>query len=458
MPTNSMHRAKATVASLIACCGLAACSSSGGGGMAQPGDVSGRYVLTISDADMTAPAVVTNQLGERDLNVSDTMTIVQLPITEPQTPYAQVPVSNSVLGPPQQVAVTPDGRLAFVVESRGPAPSGATTIDDLPPGQRLTMIDLTSLAAPIVVDEMDLNDTPGSVAVHPDGTLVALTTSTPGHQIVILPIEETGEGGRRLGSPMAWEVMGLDSSEALASTINFSPSGNIVAITLPERDEVMFYEFTRAAQLEGGATGFGLAPIGEPVHVGKFPYSGQFTPDGRYFITTDLQWGENVEDYLVGAPEGTLTVVRVPTVQSSDGEAAFSGGEVVSRLPVGISPEGLAISRDGKYVVTANLRRSFLPEEDPRLTRGGSVSLLSLSNSGELSPAGEYELDGMPEGVCFDAADRFVVVTQFRSFDPRAVDGELAFLELDKGSNPTLKMTDFRLGVGKGPHGVLIVR
>ena len=44
-----------------------------------------------------------------------------------------------------------------------------------------------------------------------------------------------------------------------------------------------------------------------------------------------------------------------------------------------------------------------------------------------LATHGEYDLRGMPEGITFDGKDRNVIVTQFRSLDTEAIDGELAF-------------------------------
>lgn len=438
------------------------CQSGGGAASiapARPGDVSGRYIVTISDADLTAPALHTGRLGERDPAARDTLTVLELPIREPTTPWAQIEVSNSVIGPPNALAVSRDGNTAFVIESRGPAPEGAVTIADLPSGQYLFAIDMTEPIQPRVVGATVVGANPMAVDVHPDGDIVALVTAVPHEQIVIVPFTPAGPGeSGGLGDPLAWPLIGVDDSSAVPSCIAWSPDGRLLAITIPDQDRVVFLEFTRDAN-DGS---MGLRPWGQPVTVGKYPYSGRFTPDGRYFITTDLQWGRDVEGFRVGAPEGELSVVRVaPLPRQADVITRPPVHQVVSTAVVGVSPEGLAISPDGRYVVTANLRRSYLDDADPRLTRGGSLTLLTLDpDSGSLTPVGEYDLDGMPEGLAFDAAGNFVVVTQFRSFDPSVPEGELAFFRLSRHreGGPALEPTDFRVGVGKGPHGVLIVR
>lgn len=442
-----------SLAGLGGCAGGSGQSSKMFSRPAEPGDVSGRMIVTVSDADLVATAFATGQLGIPADGARDALTVIGLPIVEPQTAYAQVEVSNSVMGPPQVVCVNREGTTAFVVESHGQTSAGASGFKDIPPGTRLQMVSLVDPMNPVLVSSAFVGDNPGACDVSPDGTLVAVVTSTPRAQLVIVPVESGA-----LGQPMAWELMGIDDSEAVASSVSWNPDGNVLALCLPKRDEVIFYEFARVADPAGGPDGLAISPFGGPVKVGKFPFYGRFTPDGKHFITTDLQWQTSSDDYLLQSPAGTFSVVRL-------GDAGGEGDvehRVVSTAPVGVSPEGLAISPDGRWVVAANLKRSFLPEGDDRL-ESGSLTLMSFdAASGELSALGEFDVGGMPEGISFDAAGNFVVVTLFRSLDANALDGELGFWRLNprggEGGSAILEQADFRLGVGRGPHGVLIVR
>ncbi len=413
---------------------------------AEPSDVSGRLIVTISDADMVATTFANDALAVPPDGQRDTMTVISLPITGDQAAFAQTAVSNSVLGPPQALSVNRAGTMAFVVETRGQTPQGATGFKDIPAGTLLQMVSLADPMNPVLVSSAFVGKNPSACDVSPDGTLAAVITREPRGQLVIVPVNSS-----ELGEPMAWELMGIDDSEAIASSVTWSPDGKLLAVCLPQRDEVMFYEF---ASVDGALA---ISPFGKPVKVGKFPFHGQWTPDGRHFITTDLQWQSSAEDHLLKAPAGTLSVIRV-----GSGGAESVHHEVVSTAPVGVSPEGLAVSPDGRFVVTANLERSFLPEGDSRL-KSGSLTLLSLdAASGELTALGEHVLGGMPEGISFDANGHFVVVTLFRSLDVGALDGELAFWRLNprggENKTATLEQADFRVGVGRGPHGVLIVR
>jgi hypothetical protein len=65
------------------------------------------------------------------------------------------------------------------------------------------------------------------------------------------------------------------------------------------------------------------------------------------------------------------------------------------------SPEGIAVSPDGRFVVTENLVRSWKPWNDPLLSPGGSINLLEFDKrSGRLTTRQHLPLNGiLPEGI-----------------------------------------------------------
>jgi DNA-binding beta-propeller fold protein YncE len=453
-----------------------------------PSQITGRFIAVVCDADMGATAFVDGLLSRRSESDKDALTIVGLPLNAPgsdeqraQTPYAQVEVSNSVMGPPRALTLNPSGTLAFVAETRGRAGAGALRVGDLPEGRVITPIDLRDPLNPKVLPAIDVGAAPVTVDINPAGDLLAVTLAKPGAQIALIAISTDTDGNWAFGEKLTFPLAGLDDS--VASSAVWHPSGRYLGVTIPGQDLVAFYEFAR--DINGAP---GLARWGEPLKVGTHPFHGVFTPDGKRFIATELHWGPQVEGYLVGAPDGSLSVIELSDVPSSVGESAAaapatpessSEGEpavasapaapavvhrVADQVQVGISPEGLAISPDGRWIVTSNLRRSMLPTSDKRFIDSGgngSVNLLSLASDGKLTSHGEFALNAMPEGITFDAEGRHVIVTQFRSLDPQAVDGELAFFKLvTKGpeGSPTLIPSEYFVGVGVGPHGLVIVR
>lgn len=422
---------------------------------------SGQYILCVNDADMAASAWADQQLGDRDPAATDTLTVITLPLRngEPpyETPFAQINVSNSALCPPTCLSVSRDGRFAFVVEYRGPAGADAKTVADLPIGNKVTAIDLSSPLKPVVASVAEVSKQPISVAVNPEGNLVAVVAQQPRQQIVVLPFAN----GQFSGEPTAWPLIGLDAEDAKPTSVAWHPAGTALAVTLQDRGEVVFYRFKR-----GDDGRLALSPWGQPVKAGKAPYAGAFTPDGRHFVVNDVQWGQDVQGYNVGAPQGQLVSIRLADM--AGGPETAQGGAadhlVVSSVQVGVSPVGMAISNDGTLIATANLQRSYLREGDPRASegeRGGSLSLVAIAGDGTLTHLAEAPINAVPAGVCFDGKDKHVCVTQFRSFDPEAKSGELGFWTVKpaKGSDPAaLEPTNLYVGVGVGPHGVLIVR
>ncbi len=417
--------------------------------------VTGRYILTIGDGDMDAESYATGLLPRLDSAEAgeageDLLTVLELPIREPQTPFAQMPVSNSSWGPPNMLAVTGDGRFAYIAESRGSRhlPNGkvAERVDELPPGEVVSVVDMSDPLKPRLAGTQYVGPDPTAVAVREGDDFLAVVSRRPGQELMVARLKD----GLPQGDTMAWPLLGLDGSAAPAC-VAWRPDGRVLAVTLPERDEVAFFEFTP----DIGDGEMGLAPYGKGVHVEGYPYSCAFTPDGEYLVVACVHWGPRVEGYFVGAPPGTVSVIRL----SSEG-----GPRVVATASVGISPQGLAVrsTRPGSaMIVTSNLQRSFLSERDPRVTKGGSLSVLALDlTRGTLDSVAELPLSAMPEGVTFDAGGKYVIVTQYRSFDPSVVDGELAFFRVTQDAQGRSTLTDAELfvGVGKNPHGVVIVR
>lgn len=441
------------------------CAGGGKGGSdgapASPSAIAGRYIIAIGDAHMDADAFVSRSLGSFDPYSRDNLTIVTLPIQEPNTPFAQLPVSNSALATPACLTVSNDGRFAYVVEARGPAPDSAMTLDDLPPGENLTVVSLRDPLLPEVVSEVYVGTEPTSVSVRETGDLAAIATRTPGQQIVIVVLRNGVPVPADNGEPdvLAWPLLGVqDGSSARPSSVHWLPgSGDsaALAVTVPDRGEVMFYRVQRDA---GEPT---LAPWGDAVACGRYIQQGVFTPDGRYFIALDRGERPDPDRLSVGLNPGGLSVIRVGSSVQIDSRTVGlrEPHTVVSTTRTSPVPVGITISSDGRLIATTSLHRSTGTQSIDGLS-GGAIQLHRFDPArGTLNTIGEFPVNGVPGGVSFDASDRFVTVTQFRSFDPSAIDGELAFWRvLGTGDQTRLEAMDFFVGLGKGPHAVRIVR
>lgn len=93
----------------------------------------------------------------------------------------EIGVSNSVTGPPSVVAVSPNGRYAVVVETRGQRPPGKANpkLSDLPPGKAITVVDHSNPDQPKLVQRIEGPERAQSAAFNADGSLVVVVAQPP---------------------------------------------------------------------------------------------------------------------------------------------------------------------------------------------------------------------------------------------------------------------------------------
>ena len=421
-----------------------------------PLNFTGRYLLALSDADMVPSTYVDGQLGVTQSGIEDTLTILPLPLDlknrSPQPmQIGQINVSNAVTAWPLSLEVSPDGRSAFVVETSEPAPKGATKFDQLPVGTKLRSLDLANPMNPKIVDAIELGRRPEAVDINPKGDLLAVTTSRePGKQVHLIPVK-----GTKLGQPQSFPIEGLEAEGEIGG-IRWHPSGRFFAINIRFLDEVRFYEVV------GKGNGkFQIRQWGQPVKVGNFPVSGYFTPNGKFFVANSVHWGDdgNVIDEALAASDGSLNSIQFTSTGDNPSQIQH---KIVSTVKTGISPEGLAMSRDGRLIATPNMIRSFMPWDDSRMTSYSSISLVRMNpDTGQLSSPEEYRLDGnvLPQGIVFDAEGENLAVTSFINFDLTERRGGIHFFRVvdGDGDKPRLETTGFQASVVRGPHQLFLI-
>jgi DNA-binding beta-propeller fold protein YncE len=423
-------------------------------GVAAPLAFQGRMLVSISDADMLASAYVNGKLGPRE--GVDALSVIPLD-THPRDAKAHtVNVSNSVAGPPVAVGVSPDGRFAIVVETFLPRPTegGAEhTFRDLKPGNKATVVDLSKPSHPQIVQTLQVAERPDSVSFNSDGSVVALSINPQGAgkqmPLVLLPFRDG-----RLGPAVAPSIPGWTMGDRLIHS-EFHPRENLLALVNETKAELSF------VKVVGSGSGLRTETFGNVVKIEKAPYMARFTPDGRHVIVNALYWGPDVQGTWTEAPRGSVVSVRLSAGQALDGSPRHA---LVSRALTGVSPEGLAISPDGRLAVTTNLERSYLPFDDPRITWYSSVTLLTLDpQSGTLTRIADYAYDGiLPEAAAFDASSQFLAVATYDHFNDRRPGGSVDFWrvardQLDPNRIELVK-TEHSVSVARGVHSLVLVR
>ncbi len=269
----------------------------------------------------------------------DAVTIVDIG-TDPANPkiVASLPLMNTILGPPTNLAITPNGQLALVANSMDWVADGPGWKPS--PDNKLYVIDLT-VNPPRLIDTVTVGKQPSGLSINRAGNL-ALIANRADNSISVLSID-----GKQvklvenvtIGEQVAHVAFTPDGRRALAGKF----PGHKVALL-----EVNGQKVTYAKR---------------DIPVGLWPYNVDVTPDGRLALTADNGASGNSDGH-------------VDTVSVIDLEA--QPPRVIDKVVVGDAPEGLAISPNGRLAVAVLLRGSNNAKTEFFYNRNGSVVVLRI--------------------------------------------------------------------------------
>ena len=298
-----------------------------------------------------------------------------LDVTDPGHPKirASLPLSNSVLGPPTNLQITPDGRLGLVANSVVTTQSGdkwTTTPDD-----KLYVIDLTA-DPPKLADTVTVGKQPSGLSIAHQGDL-ALIANRGGKSLSIIAIE--GDRVRAVGEvPMGDEVAAVvitpDGKRAFAA----KNLANKVAVLSIDGQKV-----TYDSSLDIPMGGLGV-------------YNLDVTPDGHYVLAANTGVSAGHAD--------TITVI----------DATANPPRAIDHVTVGDGPEGFAISPDGKWAATPLLLGSSAKPSDWAYHRDGSTVLLDLGKPDDPHVVSTLPAGAIPEGIAFSPDSQYVYVGNYQ--------------------------------------------
>jgi DNA-binding beta-propeller fold protein YncE len=268
---------------------------------------------------------------------------------------AMVPVSGHPFG----VAVTPDGRWAFVADGG--------TIDVLRTGSSLTPVEVattpvqvtTAPAAALGVGSL-LGET-----LTPDGRYLLAATGG-GAAVVSVARAEQGRRDAVLGTmsdPMAGDG---------AIEVAVSPDGDYAFVTEEDSLRVAVFNLHRAL-----TRGFGPGDFVGTIPVGIDPVGMAISPDGRWLYVTS--------EVMAQTPQGNVGTLTVVSVARADTDPAAS---VVATVAAGCNPVRVVTSADGREVwVTARASDDLLCFSAAALRTDPGRALMAIVRVGE-APVG----------------------------------------------------------------------
>ncbi len=408
-------------------------------------DFAGRYIAALSDGDFTSTHIH-GKLPKASGIATDKLSIIPLPLDGSKKPAVQINVSNAARSS-IPIATSPDGKTIFVVETLGQAKDSS---NPLPLGNKLVAVDLSDLGLPTVTDTIQVGQNPKSISVNPQGDLLAIPTQI-GQKITFVPVQNN-----KFGTPKSFPIIGIQADCKKSSEvthIEWHPSGRYIAAVMQARNQVIFYKVQR------NDADIKLVAWGEPVEV-ENPFSGKFTPDGRFFITNNVQRFFNTQrqpDYDRFAkeqPKGTLSVIRFANEQNIPSNAKH---QIVSSAVADVFPKGMAISANGDLIATANKVVTSYAQDTKNLSQNLSISLFKLDlQTGKLTKVASSRAAGvLPKGIHFDASGDYLAVAVSDYFKPKKTGG-IEIWRIARSDKFALERTNQIIDVGKGTHAVVV--
>lgn len=312
-------------------------------------------------------------------------------------------IEHSLAGPPQAVAITPDGALAVIAApSRYDYDLRRETF-----GTTLQFADL-GRSRPLRLPDLDIDAHPNGLSINPAGTLL-LAACLDG-SVKVVDISK-----RRL-------TASIKVSSGRLSGVSFTHDGR--AALVARRDE-------------GGAAvlaiaGSDVSLTSEVVSTGIAPYTVDISSTGDLAVIANVGLA-GLHDHKAPGDADVISLV----------DLSRRPFRTVQYLTVPATPEGVAISPDGAWIVAQSLHGSNLSSTDLGRNSAGRLTLFAVRDR-RAERVDEIASGEASQGVVF-AGDSQTVLVQLN------VERMIAIFEVRNGK---LVDTSQRLPVAAGPASI----
>lgn len=287
----------------------------------------------------------------------DTVTILDAGVTPPRV-VSELRVPNSVIGPPQNVAIAPDGSIAVITSSTklDPADASRTVTDNT-----MTIIDLRRTPA-AVAGTMQAGAMASGASFSPDGRLLLVANRGEGTISVF-----TVNGATLTAGPK----VDLGAPNSGPSHVAFTPNGRMALVTRNNDHLVSILAIS-------GTT---VTYAKRDIVAGLKPYGIDITPDGTLAIVGNA---------------GSGTTGSVDTVAVID--LTTDTPRTVDYVTVGVIPEAVGISPDGRFAAVTVMNGTNAVPGSPIYNNFGRLRVYAIGNK-TLTPVTEARIGNWCQGV-----------------------------------------------------------
>jgi DNA-binding beta-propeller fold protein YncE len=280
-------------------------------------------------------------------------------------------VPNTVIGPPSNIAISPDGTLALVANSIKVDPASATGWS---PESYVHLIDLTS-SPPKVIGRVTADLEPSGISFTPNGRL-ALVANRAAGTVSVLAVDH-------MKVSLSQNVKVCEPAEA-CSDVAISPDGKLAIATVQKAGVLALLQIDGAGK---------VTAMPRRISVYGQPYRVVITPDGLLALSAGAGFGNALDRDAVSVVD--LKFGPQP--------------RTIDYVPIGSTPESMELSPDGKLAAVVVMEGSNLGTDNPFHSSAGAVEL--LERKGKTFVARQHiPIGRIPEGVAFTSDGRYLLV------------------------------------------------
>ncbi|WP_271670225.1 beta-propeller fold lactonase family protein [Bradyrhizobium sp. CCBAU 51627] len=323
--------------------------------------------------------------GKPVLSAAGKDQVLIVDLASPETPkiVAALPLKNSVVGPPVNVAIDPSGTIALVADSVDVVKDGAALKQVL--DNKIYVVDLRA-DPPKLAATLTGGKQPSGLSFSPDGKM-ALVANRGDNSISVLSVNGT--------DVKITDTVAMPDSP---SHVAFTPDG--------KRALVARFPAHKISMLDVAGDKVTYSKIDLPA--GQWPYNVAAAPSGKIALTSD--------NGNAGASDGSVDTTSVIDLESNP-------PRIIDRVVVGDGPEGLAISPKGDVAVSVILRGSNM-KNAYFYEKNGSITVLKIDGK-KVSKIQDIEVGGLPEAAVFTPDGKYLLVGNYltQDFSILKVDG-----------------------------------
>ena len=323
----------------------------------------------------------------------DTVSIID--IHDPVKPriVANLPLMNTIIGPPVNLAITPDQHLALVANSLDWVKDGDSWKGV--PDNKIYVIDL-SASPPAHIATVEAGKQPSGMAINRAGTLALVANladesvgvlSIDGNNVKLIDTVSVASPPAAAGAP--------PTPPARPAAVAITPDGKraLVAKTGANRVALLEIDGQKVSYAKVDGKNYDMAG-------GLTPLNVQVTPDGKLAIVNNIGGGQ----------DGQVDTVGVIDLEANP-------PRVIDQVVVGDGPEGLAMDPAGGYAASLILNGTGgTPKTAFYRHEKSYVALLKIDGK-TVRKVAQADVGGLAEGIAFSPDGHYLYVGNFTDSD-----------------------------------------